>query len=265
MWATAQGKEAPLLTRPSRHTYYTAFGHNHVELCCTEYTPRSMSVHMYTLRDMDVHELGSPGHPRSNHALSCVAFSNKRKRAPLARSTSPAPRRPPRESETGDGARCARREGLREGEGSSAQQEPVDMRQQELGSARNRIRLIQSNIIRPRSWMGRFQQLDLGELRKLTKWPRRLEGVIVRPGRGTYYPGHLCCWAESTPWGTRGGCTPPKARGARCATLLQSPKTGKSDISRKGEMWCVFQSGVAPPGLGRPYRTLPGRHTPPNT
>ena len=70
------------------------------------HSPESMSVHMYTLREMDVHELGSPGHPRSNHALSCVAFSNKRKRAPLARSTSPAPRRPPRESEIGDGARA---------------------------------------------------------------------------------------------------------------------------------------------------------------
>ena len=128
MWATAQEKEAPLLARPSRHTYYTAFGHNHVELCCTEYTPGE-HVHMYTLRDMDVHELGSPGHPRSNHALSCVAFSNKRKRAPLARNTSPVPRRP------GERARGSG-EGLREGEGSSAQQEPVDMRQQELGSAR---------------------------------------------------------------------------------------------------------------------------------
>ena len=85
-----------------------------------------------TLRDMDVHELGSPGHSRSNHALSCVAFSNKRNRAPLARHLSG-----PEETAAGD-ERARRRcgAGLREGEGSSAQQEPVDMRQQELGCAR---------------------------------------------------------------------------------------------------------------------------------
>ena len=40
-----------------------------------------------TLRDMDVQELGSPGHPRSNRALSCVAFSKKRKTRALARGT----------------------------------------------------------------------------------------------------------------------------------------------------------------------------------
>lgn len=36
-----------------------------------------------TLRDMDVQELRSPGHPRNNRALSRVALSKKRKRAPL--------------------------------------------------------------------------------------------------------------------------------------------------------------------------------------
>ena len=82
------------------------------------------------------------------------------------------------------------------------------------------------------------------------KGGRRPEGVIVRPGRGTYYPGHLCCWAESTPWGTRGGCTPPKARGARCATLQQAPKTGKSDNRARVKCGAFFEAGWRPRALG---------------
>jgi hypothetical protein len=88
--------------------------------CCLP--PARPSRHGIRLRDMDVQELGSPGHPRSNRALFCVAFSTKRKCAPLARSISPALRPPPESGRAR--VRCGAR---REGEGSSAQQEPLDM------------------------------------------------------------------------------------------------------------------------------------------
>ena len=73
-----------------------------------------------TPRDMDVQELGSPGHPRSNRALSCVAFSKKRKCAPLTWSLS-GPETAERESS---------REmvlGVRERGSSEQQQEPADI------------------------------------------------------------------------------------------------------------------------------------------
>ena len=92
MWATAQerGSAPPAAFLPPTRPATPSCARNTLPGACTH-------VHAALLRDMDVHELGSPGEAITLSLI--VAFSNKRKRTPLARSTSPAPRRPPRESD----------------------------------------------------------------------------------------------------------------------------------------------------------------------